>query len=161
MLGSTAHPKTSGLEVIECTGNIGNLRDRQMHDSTGRGLVAAHGHAGGTLVGDDDAGRAHDLGGAHNGAKVAVVGHMVEHDDKRRTVAGAVENIGDISIGEVANLECDALMSAMARQCVELRARHILNADARGVEVVDQARQGGIALPALDNERALDGKTSA
>ena len=86
---------------------------------------------------------------------------MVEHDDKRRTVACAIENIGDIGIGEVANLECDALMSAMARQCVELRARHILNADARGVEVVDQARQGGIALSTLDNERALDGKTSA
>ena len=86
---------------------------------------------------------------------------MVEHDDKRRTVACAVENIGDISIGEVANLECDALMSAMARQCVELRTRHILNADARGIEVVDQARQGGIALSTLDNERALDGKTSA
>lgn len=46
----------------------------------------------------------------------------------------------------------------MARQCIELRARHILNADACSVEVVDQARQGGIALPALGNERALDGK---
>jgi len=46
----------------------------------------------------------------------------------------------------------------MARQRIELRARHILNADTRGVEVVDQARQGGIALPALGNERALDGK---
>ena len=84
---------------------------------------------------------------------------MVEHHDKRRTVARAVEDIGDIGIGEVAYLECDALVSAMARQCVELRARHILNADARGVEVIDQTRQGGIALPALGNERALDGKT--
>lgn len=86
---------------------------------------------------------------------------MVEYDDKRRTVARAVEDIGDIGIGEVANLERNALVSAMARQCVELRARHILNADTRGVEVVDQARQGGIALPALGDERALDGKTSA
>ena len=49
----------------------------------------------------------------------------------------------------------------MARQRIELRARHILNADARGIEVIDQARQGGIALPALGNERTLDGKTSA
>ena len=49
----------------------------------------------------------------------------------------------------------------MARQRIELRARHILNADARGVEVVDQARQGGIALPALGDERALDRKTGA
>ena len=49
----------------------------------------------------------------------------------------------------------------MARQCIELRAWNELNADARGVEVIDQARQGGIALPALGNERALDGKTSA
>ena len=86
---------------------------------------------------------------------------MVEHDDERRTVARAVEDIGDIGIGEVAHLERDALVSAMARQCVELRARHILNADARGVEVVDQARQGGVALPALGNERALGGKTGA
>ena len=86
---------------------------------------------------------------------------MVEHHDKCRAVTRAIEDIGDIGIGEVANLERDALVSAMARQCVELRARHILNADTRGVEVVDQARQGGIALPALGNERALDGKTSA
>ena len=49
----------------------------------------------------------------------------------------------------------------MARQCVELRALHVLNADASGVEVVDQARQGGFAFPALGNERALDGKTGA
>lgn len=86
---------------------------------------------------------------------------MVEHHDERRSVTRAVEDIGDIGIGEVANLERNALVSAMARQCVELRARHILNADARGVEVIDQTRQGGIALPALGNERALDGKTSA
>ena len=161
MLGGAAHPKTSGLEVIERSGDIGNLRNGQVHDGAGRGLVAAHGHAGGALVGDDDARGAHDLGGAHDSAKVTVVGHMVEYDDERRTVARAVEDIGDIGIGEVTNLERNALVSAMARQCVELRARHILNADARGVEVIDQTRQGGIALPALGNERALDGKTSA
>ena len=46
----------------------------------------------------------------------------------------------------------------MARQRIELRAWNELNADARGVEVIDQARQGGIALPALGDERALDGK---
>ena len=79
-----------------------------MHDSTGRSLVAANGHTGGALVGNDDTGRAHDLGGAHDGAKVTVVGHVVEHHDKRRTVARAVENIGNIGIGEVAYLECDA-----------------------------------------------------
>ena len=115
MLGGTAHPKASGLEVIERTGDVGHLRDRQMHDGAGRGLVAAHGHAGGTLIGDDDAGRAHNLGGAHNGAKVAVVGHVVEHHDKCRTLARAVEDIGDIGIGEIAHLERDALVSAMAR----------------------------------------------
>ena len=158
MLGGTAHPKASGLEVVECTGDIGNLRDRQMHDGAGGSLVAANGHAGSALVGNDDTGRAHNLGGAHDGAKVAVVGHMVEHNDERRTVARTVEDIGNISIGEVTNLERNALVSAMTRQRIELRARHILNADARGVEVVDQARQGGIALPALSDERALDGK---
>ena len=57
---------------------------------------------------------------------------MVEHHDKCWALACAVENIDDIGIGEVANLERDALVSAMARQCVELRARHILNADTRG-----------------------------
>ena len=86
---------------------------------------------------------------------------MVEHDDERRSVTRAIEDIGDIGIGEVADLERNALVSAMARQRIKLRARHILNADARGVEVVDQTRQGRIALPALGNERALDGKTSA
>ena len=132
-----------------------------MHDSTGRSLVAANGHAGGALVGNDDARRAHDLGRAHNGTKVTVVGHMIEHDDERRSVTRAAEDVGDVGIGEVANLERNTLVSAMARQRIELRARHILNADARGIEVIDQARQGGIALPALGNERALDGKTSA
>ena len=158
MLGGAAHPKAGGLEVIERTGDIGNLRDGQVHDGAGRSLVAADGHTGGALVGNDDARRAHDLGGAHDGAKVAVVGHMVEHDDERRTVARTVEDIGNIGIGEIAHLERNALVSAMARQRIELRARHILNADACSVEVVDQARQGGIALPALGNERALDGK---
>ena len=64
---------------------------------------------------------------------------MVEHDDERRSVTRAVENIGDIGIGKIAHLERNALVSAMARQRIELHARHILNADARGVEVVDQA----------------------
>ena len=127
----------------------------------GRGLVAADGHTGGALVGNDDARRAHDLGRAHDGAKVTVVGHVVEHDDKSRTLARAVEDIGNIGIGEVAHLERNALVSAMARQRIELRARHILNADTRGVEIVDQARQGSIALPALGDERALDGKAGA
>ena len=86
---------------------------------------------------------------------------MVEHNDECRAIARAAEDVGDVRIGEITHLERNALVSAMARQCVELRARHILNADARGVEVVDQARQGGIALSTLDNERALDGKTSA
>ena len=86
---------------------------------------------------------------------------MVEHDDERRTVARAVENIGNIGIGEVAYLECDALVSAMARQRIELCTRHVLNADTRSVEVIDQTRQGSIALPALGDERALDGKTGA
>ena len=83
---------------------------------------------------------------------------MVEHHDKCWALACAVENIGDIGIGEVANLERNALVSAMARQRIELRARHILNADARSAEVIDQTRQSRIALPALGDERALDGK---
>lgn len=86
---------------------------------------------------------------------------MVEYDDERRAVTRAVKDIGDVRIGEITHLERNALMSAMARQRIELRARHILNADVRGVEIVDQARQGSIALPALGDERALDGKTSA
>ena len=129
-----------------------------MHDGTSGGFVAAHGHTGGALVGNDDARCAHDLGRAHDRTKIAIVGHMVEHDDERRSFTRAIENIGDIGIGEIAHLERNALVSAMARQRIELRARHILNADVRGVEVVDQARQGGIALPALGDERALDGK---
>ena len=161
MLRGTAHPKTGGFEVIERTSDIGDLRDEQMHNGAGRSLVATHRYAGGSFVGDDDARCAHNLGRAHDGAKVTVVGHMVEHNDKRRAVARAIEDVGDIGIGEVANLERNALVSAMARQRIELRAWNELNADARGVEVIDQARQGGIALPALGNERALDGKTSA
>ena len=83
---------------------------------------------------------------------------MGEHNDKRRTVARAVEDIGNISVREVTNLERNALVSAMARQRIELRTRHILNADTGGVEIIDQTRQGGIALPALGDERTLDGK---
>ena len=83
---------------------------------------------------------------------------MVEHDNERRTLARAVENVGNVGVGKVAHLERNALVSAVARQRIELRARHILNADARGVEVIDQTRQGGIALAALGDERALDGK---
>ena len=158
MLGSTAHPKAGGLEVVKRSGDIRNLRDGQVHDGTSGGFVAAHGHTGGALVGNDDARCAHDLGRAHDRTKIAIVGHMVEHDDERRSFTRAIENIGDIGIGEIAHLERNALVSAMARQRIELRARHILNADVRGVEVVDQARQGGIALPALGDERALDGK---
>ncbi len=99
VLGGAAHPKAGGLEVIERTGDIGNLRDGQVHDGAGRSLVAADGHAGGTLIGNDDARRAHNLGGAHDGAKVAVVSHVVEHHDERRTVARTVEDIGNIGIG--------------------------------------------------------------
>ena len=138
MLGGTAHPKTGGFEVIERTSDIGDLRDRQVHDGAGRSLVAAHGHAGGALVGDDDARSAHNLGRTHDGAKVAVIGHVVEHHDKCRTLARAVEDIGDIRVGKVAHLERNALVSAMARKRIELCARHVLNADVRGVEVIDQ-----------------------
>lgn len=138
VLGGTAHPKASGLEVVECAGDIGNLRDGQVHDGAGRGLVAAHGYAGCALVGDDDTGRSHNLGGAHDGTKVAVIGHMVEHNDKRGALARAIEDIGNIGVGEVAHLERDALVSTVARQRIELCARHVLNADTRGVEVIDQ-----------------------
>ena len=86
---------------------------------------------------------------------------MVEHHDKCRALACTVEDIGNIGIREVTHLECNTLVSAVARQRIELRARHVLNADARGVEVIDQTRQGGIALPALGNECTLDGKTGA
>ena len=161
MLGSTAHPKAGGLKVVERTGDVGNLSDGQMHNGAGRSLVTAHGHAGSALVGNDDTGRAHDLGGAHDGTKVTVVGHVVEHDDKRRAIARAVEDVGDVRIGKITHLERNALVSAMARQRIELRARHILDAHARGVEVIDQTRQGGIALPAFGDERALDGKAGA
>ena len=161
MLGSAAHPKAGGLEVVERAGNVGNLRDGQVHDGAGRSLVAAHGHASSALVGNDDTGRAHDLGRAHDRAKVAVVGHVIEHDDKRRAIARAVEDVDNVRIGEGAHLERNALVSAVARQRIELRAWHVLNADALGVEVIDQARQGSIALPALGNERALDGKAGA
>ena len=161
MLGGATHPKIGGLKVVERTGDVGNLRDGQMHDGTGGSLVAAHGHAGSALVGNDDTGRAHDLGGAHDGAKVTVVGHVVEHDDKRRAIARAVENVGNVRIGEVAHLKRNALVSAMARQHVELRARHILNANAGGVEVINQVCQCGIALTTLGNQRTLDGKTGA
>ena len=40
---------------------------------------------------------------------------MVEHDDERRSVTRAVENVGDIGVREVANLERNALVSAVAR----------------------------------------------
>ena len=111
-----------------------------MHDGAGRGLVAAHRYACCSFVGDDDTGRSHNLGGAHDGTKVAVIGHMVEHDNERRTLARAVENVGNVGVGKVAHLERNALVSAVARQRIELCARHVLNADARGVEVIDQTR---------------------
>lgn len=37
---------------------------------------------------------------------------MVEHDDERRSVTRAVEDVGDIGVREVTNLERDTLVSA-------------------------------------------------
>ena len=35
VLGGTAHPKASVLKIVECAGDVGHLRDRQMHDGAG------------------------------------------------------------------------------------------------------------------------------
>ena len=76
--------------------------------------------------------------------KGIIVGDIVRLDGDTSgaegTLARAVENVGNVGVGKVAHLERNALVSAVARQRIELCARHVLNADARGVEVIDQTR---------------------
>ena len=163
MLGGTAHPKTGGLEVLERAGDVGDLRDGQVHDRTRGRLVRGNRDLGGALVGNDDARRAHDFRRAHDGAEVAGVRHVVEHDHQGGAVGGTGggDDVRQVRIGEFADLQNDALMGTVAGNGIELSASDALDAHARLAQTGEQVAHGGVVLNALCDEGALDGKAGA
>ena len=131
-----------------------------MHDSAGGGLIGSNRHLGRALVGNDHARGAHDLGRAHNGAKVAGIGHVVEHHHERGPFAGACNDIGKLSVREGANLKRDTLMRTVCGDGVELGAGTSDNGHAGRMQVVNKLHQRGIFALAFGHERTLDGKAS-
>ena len=161
MLGGAADPKARGLEVLERTDDVGDPRDGQVHDGAGGSLIGGDRHLGRALARDDHARGADDLGGAHDGAEVARIGHVVENDHERRAVTRALDDVREVRIGELPHLERDALVGASARDLVELDARDGLDAHARLAKTGEQLADGGIALDSLGDERTADGETCA
>lgn len=105
----------------------------------------------------------HNLGRAHDGTEVAGVGDMVEHHHEcGRAGRCGGDDVGEVGIGELANLEDDALVGAMARDRVELGAGHAPDAHARLAQGRRaQVADGRLVLHALRDQRALDGKAGS
>ena len=122
MLARADTPKSRLFKILECTSDVGHAGDGQVHDSAGGGLVGGNRHLGRALVGDDHARGTNNLRGAHDGAKVAGVGHMVEHHHERGPFAGACNDIGKLGVREGANFKHDALVRAVRGDGIELGA---------------------------------------
>ena len=86
---------------------------------------------------------------------------MVEHQDERRAVAGAGDDVREVRVGEGAGLEHDSLVGTVGGQGVELRARDGLHASAGGAQVGDDGRERGVPARALGHEGALHGEAAA
>ena len=114
MLGCGAGPESRPLQILDGAGEVGHLRDGQVHDGAGGGLVRAHAHRGGPGLGHDHAGRAHDLGRAHDGAEVALVSHVVEHDDERRALPCRRDHVRELGVGKGSRAHDDALVGTVA-----------------------------------------------
>ena len=161
MLGSASHPKARVFKIVERTSDVGDLCNRQVHHSTRRRLIATHGDTRGTLVGNNHASSAHNLGRSNDGAKVAIIGHVVKHEYEGWALTRTSDDVRDAGIRERTYLKCDALMSPMAGNGIELRSRHRLDGNVRTIEVVNQTSERRIGALAVGNESALDRKARA
>ena len=87
---------------------------------------------------------------------------MVENHHEGGCVGrGGGDDVREVGIGELAHLEHDTLMRAMARDGVELCSRHALDAHAGVAETGEQVADRLLALHALGDKGALDGKPGA
>ena len=87
---------------------------------------------------------------------------MVEHHHERGCIGRCGgDDVGEVGIGELANLEDDALVGAMARDRVELGAGHAPDAHARLAKAGEQVADGRLVLHALRDQRAPDGKAGS
>ena len=118
-----------------------------MEHGPGRGLVRAHAHLRRAGICDDHARGADDLGGADDGAEVALVGNVVEHDDERVAVAGGANHVGELGVLERLGAHDDALMGTVARKLVKARSRDILDGNPTLLEPADDAVKRRVSLP--------------
>ena len=116
VLGGGAGPKSVLLELVQGVREVGDLRDGQVHHGAGARLVGAHAHAGGSGTGHDDARRAHDLGRAHDGAEVSLVGDVVEHDDEGWPLPRTLEDVVELGVAIGTHAQHHALVGAVARE---------------------------------------------
>ena len=155
MLTRTHRPEAGLFQLLKSARQIGDLRDRQMHDGARRGLEGADAHARGALVRDYDTRSPHHLGGSHDGPKVALVGHVVEDHHKCGTGAGSRDDIGDVGIREGADLEHDPLMSPVTRQLRQPFAADVLDWRADLGERGDELLAAGVTLARGDEGAAM------
>ena len=116
-----------------------------MQHGAGRGLVGTRANGSSTGVGDNHTSRAYYLGGADDCAKVALVGHVVEHDHKRVPLPRRSDDVLDGRVLEGLRPHDDALVGTVARETVEARARNNL------------ALNAGVGKPAHESVERLVG----
>ena len=162
MLGGGGHPEALVLQTLDGAHEVRHLGDGNVRNSPGRAFVGGGGHAGGALVGNDDAGSAHALGRTGDGPQVTGVGDVVEHHNERAAVVllgrllRRVQNRRHVHVVEWSRLGHDALVATALGNLVELLLRHLLN---RHVQVLrlalDVAHQAVALAQVVGHEDAL------
>ena len=95
-----------------------------MQHRASRCLVGSRANRSSTRVGDNNARRAHDLGRAHDGTKVALVGHVVEHNYQGVSLTRCGNDVLDGRVREGLGARDDALVGTVARKTVKAGARN-------------------------------------
>jgi len=108
-------------------------------------LVGTRANGSSTGVGDNHTSRAYYLGGADDCAKVALVGHVVEHDHKGVSLARCGNDVLDSRVREGLGPRDDALVGTVTREAIKAGAGHGL------------ALHAGIGKPAYQHVKRLVG----
>ena len=152
-------PVAGLLQFFHGTGEIGDLCDGEMRESSGGGASDRVGESGGAAFGDDDAVCSGGERGANDGAEVVGVFDAVEKDDETTLAIGGVgggENVFECGGSAGGGDSDDALMIAGVGKAIELSAVFEADGDAALARELHDFFDAGV-LPAFGDEDAVEG----
>ena len=161
MLAGARNPEPVLLEAFHGLHEIGHLRHGQMRNGAGRAFVRGRRHAGGALVRYDDAGGPHRFRAARDGAQIARVGDVVEHDHERSppvlggAALGRLQDGRHVDVAERDGLGHDPLMAPPFRKVVEPFARHRFHRHVETARLAQDVFDEGVSFRVVGQKHAL------